>query len=354
MTDFAELHDELRAVAADVLAARVGEPVDSAVLAELGWTGLEVADELDGAGASFREVAVVAEQLGRNVNGGGYFGSAVLGVGLLNQLTGGAVRDGLLTGIAAGTTTVTVAISSEAGAQPGFVVAETADGPRITGRAPLVLDAGSADTLLVPVQLPDGRSAVAAVGRDAVGLAVRARPVVDETRSLADVSADSVLLAADALLGYTDGVDEPDALTARARAAVACDSLGLSAAMLDATVDYVAVRQQFGRPIGSFQAVKHACADMAVQIAVSRQLVATAVAAVADGSTDAPRAAAMAKAYSTETGVAVAGKAMQLHGGIGYTWEAGIHRYLKRATLNRALFGSPARLRRELSRYRTG
>lgn len=352
MTDFAELHDELRAVAADVLAARVGEPVDSAVLAELGWTGLEVVDELDGAGASFREVAVVAEQLGRNVNGGGYFGSAVLGVGLLNHLRPGTVRDGLLTGIATGRTTVTVAIPSEGEAQPGFVVEDAADGPRITGRAPLVLDAQGADVLLVPVRLPDGRSAVAAVGRDAVGLAVRVRPVVDETRSLADVSAESVLLAADALLGYADGADESGALTARARAAIACDSLGVAAAMLDATVDYVAVRQQFGRPIGSFQAVKHACADMAVQIAVSRQLVATAVATVADGSPDAPRVAAMANAYTTEAAVAAAGEAMQLHGGIGYTWEAGIHRYLKRATLNRALFGSPTQLRRELAQYR--
>ena len=235
--------------------------------------GIGAEPALSGQSLGRREVAVMAEQLGRNVNGGGYFGSAVLGVGLLNQLTAGAVRDTLLTGIAAGTTTVTVAISSEAEAHPGFVVAETADGPRITGRAPLVLDAGSADTLLAPVRLPDGRSAVAAVGCRTVGLAVKTRPVVDETRSLADVSADSVLLAADALLDYADGADEPDALPARARAAVACDSLGLSAAMLDATVDYVAVRQQFGRPIGSFQALKHRMADMYVKVQTAAAVV---------------------------------------------------------------------------------
>ncbi|PRC49343.1 acyl-CoA dehydrogenase, partial [Mycobacterium sp. ITM-2017-0098] len=112
----------------------------------------------------------------------------------------------------------------------------------------------------------------------------------------------------------------PAAICCRAEVAVACDSLGIAEQMLSATVDYVAVRHQFGRPIGSFQAVKHACADMLVAIEVSRQLVAEAVAAVSDG-TDAGVAAAMAKSYTCSAAVDVAGKAMQLHGGIGYTWE---------------------------------
>jgi alkylation response protein AidB-like acyl-CoA dehydrogenase len=122
--------------------------------------------------------------------------------------------------------------------------------------------------------------------------------------------------------------------------AVACDSLGLSEAMLAATVAYAKVRQQFGRPIGSFQAVKHACADMLVSISVSRQLVGAAVQAIVDDRPDADVAAAMAKSYACGSAVDIAGKAMQLHGGIGYTWESGIHRYLKRALLNRSLFGS--------------
>ena len=117
----------------------------------------------------------------------------------------------------------------------------------------------------------------------------------------------------------------------------------LAQAMLDATVSYTGVRQQFGRAIGSFQAVKHACADMLVRISVARQLVSAAVA-----SPD-PRAVAMAKAYATETAVEVAGKAMQLHGGIGYTWESGVHVYLKRAALNRSLFGSPTAHRKALA-----
>ena len=134
----------------------------------------------------------------------------------------------------------------------------------------------------------------------------------------------------------------------RAAVAVACDSLGISEAMLSATVAYAKVRQQFGRPIGSFQAVKHACADMQVHIAVSRQLVRAAIESVVHGRDDG--AASMAKSYACTAAVDIAGKAMQLHGGIGYTWESGIHVYLKRAALNRSLFGSPAAHRKELAK----
>jgi alkylation response protein AidB-like acyl-CoA dehydrogenase len=109
------------------------------------------------------------------------------------------------------------------------------------------------------------------------------------------------------------------------------------------------VRVQFGRAIGSFQAVKHACADMLVQVSVARELVNAAIDAVVAGDPDSGLAVSRAKAYAGTTGVAVAGKAMQLHGGIGYTWESGVHAYLKRAGLNRSLFGSPAVHRRRVA-----
>ena len=135
----------------------------------------------------------------------------------------------------------------------------------------------------------------------------------------------------------------------RAAVAVACDSLGVAEAMLAATVDYAKVRHQFGRPIGSFQAVKHACADMLVQTSVARQLVDAAVVEVGRRASTRPSTAAMAKSYACGAAVDVVGKAMQLHGGIGYTWESGVHVYLKRAALNRSLFGSPAEHRRRLA-----
>jgi alkylation response protein AidB-like acyl-CoA dehydrogenase len=123
--------------------------------------------------------------------------------------------------------------------------------------------------------------------------------------------------------------------------------------MLDATVAYAKVRHQFGRPIGSFQAVKHACADMLVQVAVSRELAAAAVGQLAAEDPGATVASSMAKSYATSAAVDVVGRAMQLHGGMGYTWESGVHVYLKRAALNRSLFGSPAAHRRRVAgRYR--
>ena len=121
----------------------------------------------------------------------------------------------------------------------------------------------------------------------------------------------------------------------------------------DATVSYVRGRHQFGRPVGSFQAVKHACADMFVQLAVGRELLGAAVEAVVTPGPSSSVAVSRAKSYVCGAAVDVAGKAMQLHGGIGYTWESGIHVYLKRAALNRALFGSPAAHRQRLAaRYR--
>jgi alkylation response protein AidB-like acyl-CoA dehydrogenase len=119
--------------------------------------------------------------------------------------------------------------------------------------------------------------------------------------------------------------------------------------MLDATVAYAKVREQFDQPIGSFQAVKHQCADMLVQLTVGRELLTLAVEAVVAGSPDAGVAAARAKSFLGQAAVDVVGTAMQLHGGIGYTWESGVHVYLKRATLNRSWFGSPAAHRRRLA-----
>ena len=176
--------------------------------------------------------------------------------------------------------------------------------------------------------------------------------MLDDTRRLGTVTCDGVD-ATDAGLRRVAADDAHASirrLRDRAAVAVALDSLGLSEAMLAATVAYVSDRHQFGRPIGSFQAVKHACADLAVEAAVARELVAAAVVQVAaEEPDDGGVAAAMAASYATEAGVRAAGTALQLHGGIGYTWESGIHRYLKRAALNRSLFGSPSGHRRRLA-----
>jgi alkylation response protein AidB-like acyl-CoA dehydrogenase len=310
--EFAEYHDELRSVAGDVLAK--DSSVDWSVLVDAGWVGLEVPEQFGGAGATFSEVAVICAEIGRAASANSYLGSAVLAVGTLNALQPSDTRDRLLADVASGAVRAAVALES----------------------TEFVPDAEGADRVLV---IADGGVAVASP-------AVTSQPVLDGTRRLATVTADD---GAEMLQFEGDHAAAVRRLLDRAAVAVACDSLGLCEAMLSATVGYAKVRHQFGRPIGSFQAVKHACADMQVKIAVSRQLVSTAVEAVAAERPDAATAAAMAKSYVCSAAVDVVGKAMQLHGGIGYTWESGIHVYLKRAALNRSLFGSPAAHRKRLA-----
>jgi alkylation response protein AidB-like acyl-CoA dehydrogenase len=309
MTDYSEFHDELRSVAGDLLAK--DRAVDWQVLVDAGWVGLEVPEQFGGAGATYAETAVVCQEIGRAASANSYLGSAVLAVATLNTLQPSETRDQLLTDVASGAIRVAVALEED-----------------------FVPDAEGADRVLVVM---DEGVAVATS-------TVTARPVLDETRRLAKVTTDDT-----AELLRFDSDAAARRLRNRAAVAVACDSLGLSEAMLSATVGYAKVREQFGRPIGSFQAVKHACADMLVAISVSRQLVGAAVQAIVDDHPDADVAVAMAKSYVCGSAVDIAGKAMQLHGGIGYTWESGIHVYLKRAALNRSLFGSPAAHRKHLA-----
>jgi alkylation response protein AidB-like acyl-CoA dehydrogenase len=278
----------------------------------------------------------------------------VLAVGALGLAEPSKPRDELLAGIAAGEVRAAVTLPAGAGgSEPApaagrlpFRIERDGAAARLVGRAPFVLDATSADRLLVladdPVSGP-----VLVDGAPGEDVAVHATPVVDATRALGEVVADGVPVD-DSRCWRLAG--DPDALAQRAALAVALDSLGVAQAALDATVAYATVREQFGRPIGSFQAVKHASANVAVEVAVSRRLVADAVAAFVAGEPDAGVAVSMAKAHAVETGATATGTAVQLHGGIGYTWEHGLHALQKRALLDLSLFGSPAAHRARLAR----
>jgi alkylation response protein AidB-like acyl-CoA dehydrogenase len=349
--NYSDIDDELRSVARDLL-AKNPEP-DVRLLAQAGWLGLEAPEDVGGAGATFREVAIVAEEMGRAVAEGGYFGGAVLGVGTLTSVQPNTFRDVLLKDLVSGAVTVAVAVSGDhetIGGSSPFALQETADGLRLDGRSVFVPDGAGAGRLLLLASHPAGQAVIVDVAADATGLAITEQAVVDGTRHFAAVSADDVGVAESSVWRFDgDAGLHVQRLLDRAAVAVACDSLGVAEAMLSATVSFAEVRHQFGRPIGSFQAVKHACADMLVRISVARQLVRTAVDAVAGGRPDVTTAASMAKSYACGAAVEVAGKAMQLHGGIGYTWDSGIHAYLKRAALNRCLFGSPAVHRKKLA-----
>jgi alkylation response protein AidB-like acyl-CoA dehydrogenase len=359
--DLARIRDELRVVARDLLAkAGRAASLDWQLLADAGWLGLEVPDALDGAGASFAEVAVVVEELGRAASRSPYLGGIVLGVGTLGMLEPSASRDEMLRQAAVGTLVPAAVLATGddgvlAPGNPPFRVLHSPRGSRLYGSAAFVPDASDADVLLLLAADPGGTPVIVAAHPQSPGLSRSAQPVLDATRRLALVTANAVELSGASVWRFrADPETAVRGLLDRAAVAVACDSLGLGEAMLAATVGYARTRQQFGRQIGSFQAVKHACADMLVRLRVARELVADAVQRLsAADSDDATAAASMAKSYASGAAVDIVGKAMQLHGGMGYTWESGIHVYLKRAALNRAIFGSPAAHRRRLSaRYR--
>jgi alkylation response protein AidB-like acyl-CoA dehydrogenase len=367
LAELAEIREELRAVARDLLGqAGAAAAPGWEQLAAAGWLGLEVPDELGGAGVTFAEVAVIARELGRAAARTPYLGAIVLGAGALLAAAPGGARDALLAQAAAGEE-VPVALVAEGAA---FQLTRPAKGGEertvLHGHGPFLPDVAQASRLLIlahrsgtgrdRAERGPGEPVLVVLTPDTPGLRVTPQPVLDETRSLAEVSADGVAVPPESVWSFAG---DPHAAVRRLRdrgaVALACDSLGVAEAMLDATVSYAKVRQQFGRPIGSFQAVKHACADLLVQVTVARELVAAAVTALAEEREpdEAGAAASMAKSYASAMAVDVAGKAMQLHGGVGYARESGVHAYLKRAALNRDLFGSPAAHRAQLAaRYR--
>ncbi|MDA8047230.1 MAG: acyl-CoA/acyl-ACP dehydrogenase [Actinomycetota bacterium] len=356
--DFAAAHDELRAVARSLLGPcspmlAGGEAIapDRRALADAGWFGLEVPETLGGAGATFAETAVVLEELGRVTAAGDAPATLGIGVGALAALAPTADRDRVLAGVATGALAVAVAVPAADQAvgpvAPLFTAVERGGRLWVDGQADFVLDAGRADAILLVVGGPGATPGGLIVARGTPGLTVEEQPVLDPSRRLARVVAHGVAAGGPLLSFAGDPAVAVGRLLDRAATAVACDSLGLAAAALDATVAYAGQRHQFGRPIGSFQAVKHACADMLVEITVSRELLRAAADAVVSGGD--PVAVSRAKSYVTSMAVRVAGQAVQLHGGIGYTWERGLHVHLKRAALNRSLFGAPAAHRRRLA-----
>ena len=321
-------------------------------VAELGWLGLEVPEEHGGAAATFGETAVVLEEMGRALTACPFVGTAVLGAAVLGAVEPAAGRDDLLRAVGAGECVLAVA-TGEATTGPAFRLEAAGGGYRLRGRAAFVLDAPEADCLLLVATERDASPVVVAVSRRASAVAVEDQPVLDVTRRFGMVVAEDVEVAGPEVWRFAGDAGDAAAAVARlgdrGALAVALDSLGVAEAMVETTVAYAGERRQFGRPIGSFQAVKHACADMLVATTMSRELCALAVEDMVAGTPDASASVSRAKSHAGAAAVEVAGKAMQLHGGFGYTWESGIHAALKRAALNRSLFGSVRSHRQRLA-----
>lgn len=325
--------------------------------AELGWCGIPVPESDGGLGLGPVELILVLEQMGRYLLCAPYFSTVCLAANLLIQVGNTKARQRFLPGIAEGHLLASVPLPSEGEDWNGAaaMVQARRDGERwvLSGQCPRVPDGLSAEWILVFAQVP-GESApgLFAVSQDARGPRREALHGWDATRRFAAVTLENVTLEAADRLDDADRVREgyPRA-AALARLAIAAEQLGGAQQCLDLTVAYTATRKQFGRAIASFQAVKHRCAEMMVRIEASRSAVYGAAAVAAGATTTDAKAleCAVARSLASDTFFFCAQEAIQLHGGVGFTWEYDPQLYFKRAQASSHWLGSAETLRESIA-----
>jgi alkylation response protein AidB-like acyl-CoA dehydrogenase len=317
---------------------------------QLGLQGLAIPEEFGGSGYSFRETAIVLEEMGRVLLPAPFLASAVLAASTLLHSGDDAARKELLPGIASGSTIATVAFVEGGGRWDPSAIAVRAerdgDGYALTGTKDFVLDGHVADLLLVLARIDTGL-ALFAVHGDAAGLTRTPLFTMDQTRKLARV--DLAGTPARLVGAERAGAELVERGLQFAAVGLAHEQVGGAQRCLEMSTQYAKDRIQFGRPIGSFQAVKHKCADMLVQVELARSAAYYAAWCAAELDDDLPVAAAMAKSYCSEAYFFVTAETIQVHGGIGFTWEHPAHLYFKRAKSSELLLGDPRHHRRLLA-----
>ncbi|HEX7278432.1 MAG TPA: acyl-CoA dehydrogenase family protein [Solirubrobacterales bacterium] len=306
-------------------------------MAELGWAGLALPEEWGGQGLGTVELAILFEEMGYALAPSPLLSNTIVGLALA---TAGSdeQRERYLRPLAEGELRATPAlVDAGSGAEPGkFSMVSEGNGDDVVvlnGEKTLVMDAESADLFLVATS--DGRRHL--VEKDAEGVTVIPEESIDLTRRLSSVRLDGVRVAPEATLPGDASAYFP--VLHRACVAIAAESTGLAQRALEMSVAYAKDRQQFGRPIGAYQAVSHRCAQMLLETENSRSVVYGAAWAADAEPESLPLAASMAKAYASDAGWRVPDAAIQVHGGIGFTWEHDLHFFLKRGRANAAMFG---------------
>ena len=314
-------------------------------LARLGWTGASIPEAQGGAGLSFVEEAIVFEELGRALYSGPYFSTVALALPAL-----GCAPD-LLAQVASGALTATLA---SGGANPSVAAVEarrSGDRWLLRGETDLVPDAGWVDAFVVQARGPDGIGLYLAKCHDARPQ-VHVRDTVDATRRLGRVTfedEDARLLAAPPAAAKIIAGTRRRALTA-----LALEAVGVASQALALGVEHAKSREQFGRPIGAYQAVSHKLADTYVETELARSLAYWAAWCIAEDDAQAELAASAAKAYAAEAAVAACERAIQVHGGMGFTWDHPLHRYYKRALWIESFDRSGAAHRAEIAKALLG
>jgi alkylation response protein AidB-like acyl-CoA dehydrogenase len=317
---------------------------------ELGLQGLLVPDRFGGNELGFVELQIVMEEMGRALVCAPFLSSAVLCVTALLASDDDDRCSELLPAIASGSRIAALVFASSDGRWNPLDTAvrgdKTAAGWTVTGERHAVLDGATADLLLIAATTDDGPS-LFAVDTRAEGCQSTPLETLDMTRQQTDMTFQSVSATLVGSAGAADAYLRA-ALNA-GLAALAAEQVGGARRLLEMSVEYAKVREQFGRPIGSFQAIKHKCADMLVEVESSTSAAYAAGAALDENSSESALLASLAKAYCSEAYCHVAAENIQIHGGIGFTWEHDAHLYLKRAKSAELLFGAPVRHRARLA-----
>ncbi|MFF7074019.1 acyl-CoA dehydrogenase family protein [Streptomyces pseudovenezuelae] len=318
---------------------------------ELGLQGLAVPEEYGGAGCGPVEVGVVMEEMGRALLCAPFLSSAVLATTTLLRCADEDARKRLLPGLASGELVGTLALTEDSArwdaSGVGLTARESKGSWLLTGHKLFVLDGATADVVLTVARTGDGIGVFCVEG-DAPGLTREPLPTMDPTRRQARLDYQDV--PATRLRTHGDGWDLVSEVLDRAAVALAAEQVGVASRALDMAVEYAKVRHQFGRPIGSFQALKHLLADVLLEVESARAAAHYALLAAENEDPELPTVASLAKAFCSEACVQATEENIQVHGGIGFTWEHPAHLYLKRARTSQLLFGDPAYHRELLAR----
>jgi alkylation response protein AidB-like acyl-CoA dehydrogenase len=321
---------------------------------QLGLQSLTIPEEHGGAGFSYVELGIVLEEMGRALLCAPYFATVALAANALLSSGDEAAMKDYLPGIAGGETIATLALTEDSG-QWGLdsvacVARREGDGYVLDGHKMFVLDGHVADLILVVARSEAGVSLLA-VDKDAAGVTRTPLHTMDQTRKQARLEFSGTPAR---LVGTEGGAG--DAVTRTldlAAVALAAEQVGGAQRVLEMSVDYAKTRIQFGRPIGSFQAIKHKCADMLLEVESAKSAAYYAEWAAAEDSDELPTVACLAKAYCSEAYFHAAAENIQIHGGIGFTWEHDAHLYFKRAKSSELILGDPS-YHRELLAQRIG
>jgi len=324
-------------------------------MAELGWMGLIYPEEFGGVGLNMVDLVVILEEMGRLALPGPFFSTVCMGGRAILEAGSSEQKQKFLPSIVSGKTKATLAVLEENARwdEKGVKLSarKNKKGYTLNGIKLFVPDAHVSEVIVCAARSSEGIT-LFLLDRQQAGISTTLLKTMDQTRKLCEVRLDKVQVGPDAVLGVPgEGWQALSRILDCSKVALCAEMCGGAQKVLDMTVEYAKLREQFGRPIGSFQAIQHKCANMLVQVESAKSATYYAAWAVANDIPEAPLAAAMAKAYCSDAYRQVSAEGIQVHGGIGFTWEHDLHIYFKRAKGSEVTFGDATWNRELVAQY---